>query len=980
MAAEDKETKFTKIQIASGNLNNKLLQNGLDVGELFWVTKNLKDPEENAIWSDGELYIGRPDGLFSDPMLIAGGRSAKALVYQGTITNEISINDKLFQHARVGDFWKFNIDASVGEFKVLNFHKDDFLLVTYADVDNQTGLTIQSSIRYIRVNNSLNAIDLASVEVDYNKYEVRNLIELIDHIIDTSLSWGGHLSSNIQLAQYSAAGLFKPSTVWKMDADNITLVSNNNATTTQSRKNDLWLFRDAFAGWELLSRESFYADEMPYELGTHNLKDVFSKNHLDKIDVLTSVKDALDFLITNKTELDKDGKIPVSQLPAEALGKGITYCGAWNPIVDERGITDSQYQNDWPSMTNKGEPVENGSMFIVNIDTVVGIDSTKINVQYYDKTALDINDEIIRVVELNTGDFILRNGTTWDVIDNTDRLSCINFFLNSKLTPNITKTIETKEEKTGNVDIGTANKIVLYREGTRYVISGFNLVDQIDGYTGSANFVPKYTNNETNTLTNSNIESTDDVTIVHSNFEIGTYIAPKTANVYGNLTLSSPINDTPIFTLKTSYATSLIANQDLSSDILLNLPKHSGTIATTDDVLKMSVDGTENYFPIFAQGLSPDKEKITIITNSSIHTVHNALLDSLDNNIYNAPTITDVLGVLKYYVDYAEFKDKFYPERKSDVVINSDVVIGTSKDPQNLHITNALSFGNENTTNTFVVPGRDIYTEDYNKKVAIIDDSVNVDSNGFPTSYWKIEKEEETNVYLGLPAKSGVLLSSNSVINGGTYVDENDEHTIYTPNVLFTPTYDWNIGAGSNDYEYVGGDLASIYKPDQNVNKDADVEFNTILTNLLSVSTIITAGKLDITAKHLYLQDKDGNAGTIHANLSGTAERAKEVDRISHSLTFKKVDNVNEVTETQVFDGSEDVTFKAYYPDQSVDKGSSPKFTNLNVEALNAKDLFIDYDMTQTKYNCRALPNTSGMDDDLLAFWGIEPSRQINYM
>lgn len=964
------DKNFAKIKIASGSLNNKLKLDSLEEGELFWLTKNLKDPDNNAIWSDGELYIGRPDGLESNPQLIAGSRSAKALVFQGYVNNETSIKDKLFEHARIGDFWVFNVTPTIGDFKLYDFHKDDFLLVTNVDVYQDSGLTNLNTIKFIRVNNSLNNIKLEDIKIN----ESENLKQLIDKIMSESFSWAGHISSSSKLAEYDANGLLKDGTVWQFDNDNILLVSDDNTKSELSRKGDICLFINHRAGWQRISRESFKSNEVSYDTSDLNITNrSFTESHINKLNIIKNVKDAIDFLVANKSELDENGKIPLSQLPADALGKGITYCGAWNPIQNEKGITDSQFQNDWPSKTKDNKDVVNGSMFIVNIDNITDRDTTKINVQYYDKTKLDVDDNLIRIVELNTGDFIIRNENDWDVIDNTDRLSSINFFLNSKLEySDIKKIPEEKEEKTGNIEIGTANKILLYRDGTRYVISGFNLVDQIDNFDGKKNFVPRYASENSNTVENSNIESKDDVTIVHSNFEIGSYTDPHNANIYGNLNLKGPIKNAPILTFQTSFVTSLAANQNLSENISLSLPKHSGILATTDDVLKISVNGTENYVPVFSNGLSADKEKITIITDSNIHIKDNAVIDTIFENIYNEPTIRDLFNEFKYYVDYSTFISKYYnnDSRLKNTIIDNDVLIGSSDHPSNLHVTKVFSLGNKETTNTFFVPGRDIYSENYNKYVAVTDNN----EDFFP--HWTTKEEEKTNVYLGMPVKSGILLSSNSPIDGGTYLNEDDKNSIYTPEIYFAPTYDWNVGIGNDEYnEVVGFDVTQIYKPDQNVNKNADVAFKSVVTNLLTTSIIETSDKkIDINAKNVYVNDGD-KLGTLHANLNGVASRAKEVEKLNHTLTFRKADNVVEATDGISFDGSEDKIFKAYYPDQSVNKNSCPQFGS-----LNSKDLFINYDPVQTKYDLRVLPNTSGMDDELLSLWGIESTRQINYM
>src|SRR5574344_1090958 len=175
-------SESSTILVARGQLNNKLKNDKLRPGELFWLTKNVNGPSSSAVWSDGELYIGTPDLVAAEPVQIGGTRQVKSLVYQGKITTETEVTDSLFKHARIGDFWTFSQDAVSGTFSTYKFRKDDFLLITAAVVDTSTGLTKQDTISFIKVNNSSSSADLVSFDNSSSDFKATTVYEALKEL------------------------------------------------------------------------------------------------------------------------------------------------------------------------------------------------------------------------------------------------------------------------------------------------------------------------------------------------------------------------------------------------------------------------------------------------------------------------------------------------------------------------------------------------------------------------------------------------------------------------------------------------------------------------------------------------------------------------------------------------------------------------------------------------------------------------------
>ena len=156
----------SKLQLARGSLVGKQNNTPLIPSELFWVARTSDENNANnefSKWDEGTLYIGRPSINLAreneKPVPIAGARNYFSLVNRGFLNAETSIQDFIFNHAMVGDFYIWLQDAPAGTFhNVDDFRKDDLLLIIENGGDgniNKNGNIIDhSKIKYKRINSS----------------------------------------------------------------------------------------------------------------------------------------------------------------------------------------------------------------------------------------------------------------------------------------------------------------------------------------------------------------------------------------------------------------------------------------------------------------------------------------------------------------------------------------------------------------------------------------------------------------------------------------------------------------------------------------------------------------------------------------------------------------------------------------------------------------------------------------------------------
>ena len=974
--ADENIQQGVNIKIANGQLNNKLAKDRLRPGELFWLTKHTDGPTENYVWSDGELIMGCPEGVEDNSYAVVGGtRSGRAVVYQGTITNETEITNDLFRHARVGDFWRFTRDATSGTFQSYRFKQNDFLMVTGADIDPLTGLS--SHITFFRINNSFSETNAINLVFSDEAFEETTVSEALGGLKRTKWEWGGNLTSTDQINLWIREGLIKEGTVWYELVDNLVFMSPYGTSSIIGKRGDLWLYRGSEVGWIRVIRGYTDAEDIDYYSPyVQELATTFSAKHKNDLSQITNVKDVIDYLIKFKAELGVDGKIPIAQLP-DSVFDGMRCGGTWNPLLSEEGISglNINEQANWPSTTNDGNPVDKGTYFIVNIDNVTqNQDTTRINVQYWDKTQVDINDNLVRCLELNTGDWVIFTGYRWEKIDNTDRLSGIRFELNSKQAyRGLSEDFPSDIVVAGTPRIASDNKIGIRQENSDIVIGGIRLIDQSIFEEANGNFIPKYSPTEFNSIKNSHIEDTDELTTIHQNASFGQYGEDAHVTIYGNIVLKETEESREIVYNFNDNNTSLKAIA-ATKDNILYLPNKSGTLATTEDLLVGT--GTKGYIPVFITRKDENSEDVLALADSSMHYRDAAIYDKLLSTSYRDTfKDTDL-----YKINFYDVLDFYYniDTQHHNIAIDTDVIIGGNN---SLHITKNLSFGNENTNNTIITSDRNLYSDSYAYKN--IKQVIHTDENNFEIPAWEIVEKPKGNVYLGLPADSGVLLTTNSPIKGGVYLESNEPVDDYEEGVIFRCSDDWENTVGITTHTAVGTTIAHVYKPDQSVNKLDDVIFASVSAAAINTNLILTGDlPLEVISErglHVYEDEQKLILGTVYANLRGhlygSAATAEEAVKTQGTLSIESSDNWIASKNNITFNGSTNQSFTGYSPDQSVNKSDDVNFNTMTIQ-----NLFVNYDAQNpnTDFDFRLFNNETVVTDAWLENMGISNGRQID--
>ena len=579
----------SEIQVTRGALHAKGPENLLP-GELFWVPSNTSNLKDNAYRNDtrfpydrGTLYIGRPSlgsSGYEAPIPIAGERAYKGLVFRGFLTTQTEITDEIFTYVREGDFFIFSDDAQGGTFKTVDdFLKGDILLITNADYDIAPDLGDNvgeaKNITYTRVNNS-------GGFAKYTYYtgedmNATNVEEAINELNLKKLQYKGRIDEDysydeLMTFQEDDKSKLVMGSLYHVTKDGLKFTGKNvdgTACTWTSQKGDFVIWQDDEAEWLLIPSGYTDANEIDFDptdaVTQQNTFGTFTEDngeHVASTAALTNVQEALTYLLSHKAMLDSNGKVPLSQLHDTVLG-AMQYCGTWNPINDAQGVNDPNYQNDWPTGRTTDDNAtdeessgsgaaskrnnKNGDYYIVK--TLDGIK----NVQYYDKDSEPVGDLYSRCEELNSGDWIVyqidpqTKEASWQVIDNSDAISSLNFYINGTNTSGEADYADTTTEISivGNPEMSASNKLVLWQQDNVINIAGVRLIDQAkdDPYRGSASdkYLPVYTGS-TDTLKRSSIENFTSeafngayVTRTNSNVIIGDASTQYNEYIYGDI-------------------------------------------------------------------------------------------------------------------------------------------------------------------------------------------------------------------------------------------------------------------------------------------------------------------------------------------------------------------------------------------------------------------------------------------------------------
>lgn len=815
-----------KIQVARGDITGKQSTTKLVPAELFWQARTSDSDNKNdeyTKWDEGTLYVGRPslnlNKAEEKPIPIAGGRSYFAVVNRGYLSNETSIQDTLFEHARVGDMYIWSNDAKSGLFHNSDdFRKDDLLLILDiggdANISTVSGkIYDQSLIKYKRINSSGGYADDVYFTQDgkedgqkWTDFDSTNVQDALLELNYQKLQYIGTIGTASQIPVKPIIG-----GLYLITADQLTFNSNNDTFTPD--KGDFVYWKqpnsESFSSGKWVQIPSGYsnADEIDYydydddkDLFISNLYTTFTEDHISGFKKSSdNVKQMLDFLMAQKAQLDEQGKIPLSQLHDTVLG-ALQFRGVWNPLKDDVVIS-----TDLKSIDGKMYVLDDKVDTIVNPlpglkeytdgDTTEATYSGLNDGDYYyvqcqeDVLNLQYNFNNVNF-ELNTGDWIVwqssqvldntSEGTVdktgfWSKLDNTDRLTAMQYVIDVQNKDNFFVTHEIDESVltlVGSPRLKAQNKIGLENLGNNTVaITGRGLIDQLEYDNPLPNFLVRY-DNEKGTVKNSFIEeigndddkeantrnehfkevATTNITRMHANLEVGDINELRYQKVYGNIIVAPHISSTAD---QTTYDKSLL-------QFLVDAADDTGTMTTrtVSLVAPSGLTATEGY------GIDEDKpdEATTIILPEHTSTLigklagiefqSGRLLKSVDEGYTESTSIEEHIN------------DETNDSNNHDS-INNIIEFHSSV---SIPITNAYEyyFGDWNTT----AEGAYYDEEDF-------------DENGKFNRQWKTNKltarlvkntyQEETNITVMLPTESGTLMTEESLqdffgSDDGTYL------------------------------------------------------------------------------------------------------------------------------------------------------------------------------------------------------------------
>jgi hypothetical protein len=282
-----------------------------------------------------------------------------------------------------------------------------------------------------------------------------------------------------------------------------------------------------------------------------------------------NVQEALTDIYEHKADLDANGKVPLSQLPATVVG-GMHYMGT----------IDASTAPSYPANPAAGE------YYIISAAGTIG------------------------GVAYEPGDWAVADvggaSAVWSRITGAVQIDGI---LVGPQTVGETPL-------TGTPRIVGASKIGVTASGGVITVAGQNLVDWA---TSTPNKIPKVT--VQGTLGDSLVSDTGTTVEVAGDFQVGSALAPQTANLFGTLVLNATgvagSQVAPVIQLDSANGAGnvqVVAPTALATPAIVTLPDVTGTLATLADVQAAqdsAVTGTVGAVPFFSDVHTLSDSKIT---------------------------------------------------------------------------------------------------------------------------------------------------------------------------------------------------------------------------------------------------------------------------------------------------------------------------------------------------------------------------------
>jgi hypothetical protein len=623
--------------------------------------------------------------------------------------------ESLFYRGSLAGGTAFPVDAKVGDFWIMTADG------TSALAEYKTGdwIVCIGIAQFTRVNNSGGQADEVSYVNAGTSLNATNVQDAITDLAKLKMQYAGTIASTAQVpAQPTVGGLY--------------LITQSKTVTISADSSYVkgdWAFYDGTA-WTHIPAGFTDAEDTGFDnTGVTRLNGTAVTQ--------TNVQTALVDIFEHKADLDGSGKILVDQLPAAVLGS-LQYQGTWDISV--------------------ASPV-------LPTDTTVG--------HYYVVTG---GQKTVGGVEYTDGDWIVRDSTGWEKVDNSDKLSGITVGASTLV---------------GTPEIQGSDKVAVSAAGNVITVAGQNLVDYDSTLTAVETVVgtlPRIVDKAGKVGASSIVDTGSTVTI-ESDLTVGdanaTGGAVRDTTFNGDVIINATgeVGSKGVHALKfvdtsgIGNAASIEAPAVLGGNPVITVPSATGTLivknsaTTADKLAKFTADGVIANSAISDNGTTVTIEEPVVIGSAAVpeNLTVNGLVQVVNVNSENAAKIAA-------------------PALTSDITVVLPSVSGT------LATTDQLTQGVESAINGTAktiamfsgahAVGNSIITQNAGDDTVTIAGKLKVGTAGVAqefdvygaTKFFNAAGDQSVTFSAPtassvqtLPDHDGVLLNDNSAIDGGVF-------------------------------------------------------------------------------------------------------------------------------------------------------------------------------------------------------------------
>lgn len=202
------------------------------------------------------------------------------------------------------------------------------------------------------------------------------------------------------------------------------------------------------------------------------------------------------------------------------------------------------------------------------------------------------------------------------------------------------------------------------------------------------------------------------------------------------------------------------------SNIEVLLPCHSGTLLLQEDIINLFGHDDDTYIPMFGQSIVLDKEgkRFNVLQRSPIRQVRNALRTQIktteneDTSFLTQVAKSQLADIFAPVKGPDEKRENCLDVKLSDTVVENDVIVGEFDNDgklingKSVYATKSLGVGDQEHAEGFLVPARTNFPN-----AAQYEDP------------YTLKPTPVLDVVVDMPNESGVMLTSNSRIDGGIF-------------------------------------------------------------------------------------------------------------------------------------------------------------------------------------------------------------------